>query len=95
MLSYPWPGNVRELKAEAKRWITLSENKISTESFSEPIIRFLSSSPDGWEGYTLASMEKEMIQRALERNQGNKSKAAQELGIDRTTLYAKMDKYKL
>jgi len=44
-------------------------------------------------GLTLGDVEREVILHALERNRGNKKKTAEELGIDRRTLYNKLARY--
>jgi two-component system response regulator PilR (NtrC family)/two-component system response regulator HydG len=46
-------------------------------------------------GYTLANLEREYIERVMENVNGNKSEAAKVLGVDRTTLYRKLEEYKL
>ncbi|WP_166968069.1 sigma-54-dependent transcriptional regulator [Yeosuana marina] len=90
LLSYSWPGNIRELQHTLERTVILSDDKIlkptdfllnqkndiSTESLPN----------------TLNEMELLMINNALERNKGNYSAAAEELGITRQTLYNKIKK---
>jgi two-component system response regulator PilR (NtrC family)/two-component system response regulator HydG len=45
--------------------------------------------------YTLSNLEREYIEQVLENVNGNKSEAAKVLGVDRTTLYRKLEEYKL
>ena len=45
--------------------------------------------------FTLADLEREYIGKVLESTQGNKSEAAKMLGVDRTTLYRKLEEYKI
>ena len=47
------------------------------------------------ENLNLSDLSKQMIEKALERNNGNRKKAAEELGISDRTLYRKINKYKL
>ncbi len=106
LIDYTWPGNVRELKNSVARAMILSKSatltaedlpsKILAESGNPdrhagmPLIQGL---PGG--GVTLRRMETELIQKTLEKHQGNKSLAAQSLGISRKTLYEKIDRYGL
>jgi len=94
---YSWPGNVRELENTIERAIVLSDRETI-----EPDDLFLSNpysphqeEPDPIEVRTLSEMEKEHIIRTLHMLQGNKSKTAERLGIDRKTLWAKMKRYGL
>lgn len=83
-----WPGNVRELKNTIERAIVLSESDcLDMDDFSFAKPAALSFRNDG-KGLleTLEKMEKELIESALHRNDGIKSRAAEELGISRTNL---------
>jgi DNA-binding NtrC family response regulator len=46
-------------------------------------------------GYTLRDLEREYILRVIESTYGNKAEAARILGVDRTTLYRKLEEYKV
>jgi len=46
-------------------------------------------------GYTLYELEREYIKRVMESTKGNKTEAARILGVDRTTLYRKLEEYKV
>ena len=59
--------------------------------FYRPIAELLSFNPDIAQGKTLRDMEMDAIQSSLQRNEGNKAKAADELGISLKTLYNKLN----
>ena len=88
--SYPWPGNIRELAHSIERAVILSKSKILTpddfmlkikhspaSKVDEPVIR-------------VEDYEKSAISSALNKHNGNLSKASEELGIARSTLYRKI-----
>jgi DNA-binding NtrC family response regulator len=92
---YHWPGNVRELQHTIERAVILSE-----EPLLKPTDIFLASSQDKIEGlildkYNLEEVEKLIIQKVIEKHQGNISRAAEELGLTRTSLYRRMERYGL
>ena len=88
--AYHWPGNVRELQAELKRYIVSRE--------LSPHLLPSAAAPS--EGKTLhlpeavSALERRLIAAALDQSGGERSKAAQLLGIDRKTLYRKLKEYK-
>jgi len=87
---YKWPGNVRELAQAVERAVILSDNPIlSLRDFQ------LKDSPEARESLDLKEMEKGMILKALEKNKGNITHAAKDLGIDRLALYRRLEKYGL
>ena len=93
--NYPWPGNVRELENILQRAITLSRHEvISPEDLPASIIqkadeKLFEKAME--EKFTLDQLEKEYIRRVLIETGGNKSKAAERLGLDRKTLYRKLE----
>lgn len=90
--AYPWPGNIRELKGVIKRAVLLAKGDwIISEDVDLP------NSPRQTEGYALNDerTERENIVKALEATSGDKKAAAKLLGISRSTLYLKMEKYRL
>lgn len=95
LCQYSWPGNVRELQNTIERAIVLSDRETIELDDLFPSSHYSAhqeeSDPAGIK--TLSEMEKEHIIRTLHLLQGNKSKAAESLGIDRKTLRAKMKKY--
>ncbi|HEY1337125.1 MAG TPA: sigma-54 dependent transcriptional regulator [Bryobacteraceae bacterium] len=88
---YTWPGNVRQLQHVVERMVVLADridgdgvhNALTAmESRDRPV-------------ETLAEAEEDQIRRVLAATGGNKSKAAQILGIERKTLYRKLERMKL
>lgn len=89
---YPWPGNIRELQHAVERAVIMSsERTLKSEDFLMP----KSTAPASSHSLKVEDVEKEAIQKAINRFDGNLSKASEELGIGRTTLYRKMKKYGL
>lgn len=91
LLRYHWPGNVRELENTIHRLVVMTEGGTIDVTDLPAHMRFaLTDTRDPLR--TLASVEKEHILRVLELMNGNKSKAAEVLGIDRKTLREKLKK---
>jgi DNA-binding NtrC family response regulator len=97
LLAYSWPGNVRELQNVIERGFTLCQGKeILPEDLPNQVRErktgdYLASAVA--RKLNLAELEREYIERVLEDEGGNKSRAAQRLGLDRKTLYRKLDEY--
>ncbi len=95
LLNYFWPGNVRELENIIQRAITLSQHEvILPDDLPASIIqktdeKLFEKAME--EKFTLDQLEKEYIKRILIETGGNKSKAAERLGLDRKTLYRKLE----
>ncbi len=90
LLRYLWPGNVRELQHTIEKAVILSDSDILKPDdlyLRHPVPI---SSQDSFT--TLEEMEKSMIQRALEANNGNFTAAAEQLGVTRQTLYNRFKK---
>jgi two-component system response regulator HupR/HoxA len=105
---YPWPGNVRELENEIERLLVLSgdervidEALLSTRMREEPAAaaeRPASAPPEEEAGKlpeAIESLERRMIAAALARHQGNKTRAADDLGVSRRNLIRLVQKYGL
>lgn len=87
--TYSWPGNVRELENIIQRLLVMSEgNEIDVHDL--PSLMKFSVQQKTEPNRTLAEMEADYIRRVLESVNGNKSKAANILGIDRKTLRSKL-----
>jgi DNA-binding NtrC family response regulator len=91
LLTYAWPGNIRELRHTMEKAVILSESPALSpgDFFLRPMV----SPPLPDEHLTLEEMEKRMILSSLERTSGNLTKAAENLGITRQTMYNKVRKY--
>lgn len=90
--AYPWPGNIRELKAVVRRATLLAKDGwIVAGDLNLPNKR---QKPDGY-ALNDERTERENIVRALEATGGDKKAAATLLGISRSTLYLKMEKYRI
>ena len=94
LLNYSWPGNIRELENVLQRAVTLSQNEeILPEDLPTALIEEVGENiiEKGLiKKYTIKQLEKEYIKRVLIEVEGNKSKAAGILGLDRKTLYRKL-----
>lgn len=88
---YAWPGNIRELQHVIERAIILDESLVIKPS--DLFISRPAGSPTVPTGFRMDDVESETIQQSLERHHYNISRAAEELGMARTTLYRKMTKY--
>ncbi len=95
LLHYQWLGNVREFQHVLERAVILSDNTNLKEEDLQ--LSSQKSSSDGieLETYNLDEVEKTIIEKVLRMNRGNISKASNELGLTRTSLYRRMEKYGL
>jgi two-component system, NtrC family, response regulator HydG len=93
---YNWPGNIRELQHAIERAIIMAEGDfLDSRDFF-----FLSAKPSNEKAavpntFNLDEVEKNYIQKAIDKNGGNISKAAKELGLTRASLYRRLEKYGL
>ncbi len=90
---YHWPGNVRELQHAIERAIIMSDGtQLEEEDFllSAPNKKFGELELDT---YNLEDIEKSIINKVLKQHQGNITQAASDLGLTRTSLYRRMEKY--
>jgi DNA-binding NtrC family response regulator len=90
LLKYSWPGNIRELQHTIEKAVILSETTILKPD--DLYLKRINSVKSDGIFTTLEEMEKQMIQHALEKNNGNFSAAADQLGVTRQTLYNKIKK---
>jgi two-component system NtrC family response regulator len=89
ILEYPWPGNVRELRSRIKRAVVMADgNLITPENLDLTVNTRPVTLKEARE-----QVEFKVIGEALERNKGNVTLAAKELGITRPTLHDLMKKY--
>jgi two-component system response regulator HydG len=97
-MRHPWPGNVRELENAVERAVILCRgDAIAPDDLPDTVC----SPADGEKetdtalkpGLSLKEMEKQMILRTLEETEGNRTHAAEILGISRRTLQNKLKEY--
>ncbi|MFT9846660.1 sigma 54-interacting transcriptional regulator [Aneurinibacillus sp. REN35] len=97
MLEYEWPGNVRELRNVLERAMVFAESgKIRVDDLPDYVLKKTSlpaAQPPVQQQNLLNKAEQDAIQLALQKTNGNKSKAARLLGISRSVLYEKLKKY--
>jgi len=93
MQEQTWPGNVRQLQHLVERLAILAPGgQISGTAVQ---IALQAMEPREHSVETLADAEEDQIKRVLTATGGNKSRAAQILGIERKTLYRKLDRMKV
>lgn len=95
LLSYPFPGNVRELENIIERAVTLARGKTIEAHHLPPDLQQMAHKlrRPTREFKTLEENERDHIAWVLEQMQGNKTKAAEILGIDRVSLWRKLKRY--
>jgi DNA-binding NtrC family response regulator len=90
LMTYSWPGNIRELQHTIEKAVILSESSVL-----KPEDLYLKSNVSVTNNLvfsTLEEVEQQMIRQALEKNNGNFTAAAEQLGITRQTLYNRLKK---
>src|SRR5207302_9705744 len=89
---YPWPGNVRELRNVLERAQVLSPKSVidAADLRLQP-----GAAPAAEEDLTLEELERRHIERALRRAGGKVARAAEMLGIARSSLYQKLQRYRI
>lgn len=100
LVKYEWPGNVRELENAVERAVILTPGEYVSEKDLPPAIQNVqdevcipSEISAGMAGKSMQEIEKIAIEETLAHTGGNKSEAAKQLGITRTTLDNKIKKY--
>ncbi len=91
MLDYAWPGNVRELDHAVERAVLLAQD--SQVRTSDLGLRAGREVPPRLEEMSLEDVEATLIRKALARYSGNISQAAEALGLSRSALYRRLQKY--
>lgn len=90
---YPWPGNVRELQHAIERAVIMADS--STLQESDFLFSRKSANDIASDTLNLDEVEKAAVVKAIQLHNGNISKAAEELGLTRASLYRRMEKYGL
>jgi DNA-binding NtrC family response regulator len=99
LTAYSWPGNVRELENAIERAIAFARGPVITPEDLPERVRTSGSASvliarSAEQNMTMREMEREYILEILRRTGGNKSRAAELLGLDRKTLYRRLDDYR-
>lgn len=97
LMAYRWPGNVRELRYCIERAIILAEgDELDVKDFASLAdVSVVSAPPVPASQQTLGDIEKASIEQALKNHQGNISRAARDLGLTRSSLYRRIEKFDL
>ena len=99
LLAHRWPGNVRELENVIERAVALAEtSSVRVDDLPAAVRERRGAEQDTLalalaRELSLGDLEREYIQRVLAAEGGNKTRAAQRLGLDRKTLYRKLEEY--
>lgn len=104
LAAYHWPGNVRELQNEILRMVALADGPLLSADLLSP--RVLHHAPvdlageENWADRLsgnlkerMEQLELQVLQAAMSRHKGNKSRAARELGLSRVGLRAKLNRH--
>lgn len=89
---YSWPGNIRELQHSLERAVIISDGGSLK---AEDVVANRETQNSEQVEMNIARLEEQAIKRAIQHYQGNLTKVAKALGLGRTTLYRKMEKYGL
>ena len=97
LLQYKYPGNVRELQYTIERAVIMADGNIlqAKDILFSPIEQQIVQESLNSDSANLGELEKSTIMRVIEQHNGNISRAAKELGITRTALYRRLNKYDL
>ena len=94
---YHFPGNVRELQYIMERAVIMADGERLEpgDLIFSPIESGIKSTTEEESETKLSTIEKHTILKVIEKNDGNITKAAKELGITRTALYRRLSKYEI
>jgi len=98
LTAYSWPGNVRELENAIERAVAFARGGIITVEDLPERVRTIGNASalitrSSVQNLTMREVERDYILEILRRTEGNKKRAAEILGLDRKTLYRKLDEY--
>jgi two-component system response regulator HydG len=92
--SYNFPGNVRELQYTIERAVIMADEPVlKADDLIFSILETQTEMVADEDNIPLSTMEKNAILRVIEKNNGNITRAAKELGLTRTALYRRLSKY--
>jgi two-component system NtrC family response regulator len=92
LTQHQWKGNIRELKNVMERVVILADTDVLTPDLLPSEFNYISTDTNSLD---LETVERQHIQKVLAHTRGNKTETARLLGIGLTTLYRKLDEYKL
>jgi DNA-binding NtrC family response regulator len=96
LLAYPFPGNVRELENMIASAVLLEQGHVLTLAAMPQLAAFAAKAlDDGHKLLPLDELVKQHIIKVLKATAGNKAKAAEILGVNTTTVYRKIEKFRL
>ena len=103
LMHYQWPGNVRELRAAIEHAVVFCRGEKISSRDLPPSVRAASAAEEAPDparalarsDLTVAEAEKQLIIRALKENNGNRTLAAQKIGMSRRTLHRKLHSYQI
>lgn len=95
MAIYSWPGNIRELQHAVERAVIMSNSSVLQPEDFNFNISYVEGDQDNVtiEQYNLDEVEKILIRKVLKKYNGNITQAANELGLTRSSLYRRLEKY--
>lgn len=93
LMNYQWPGNIRELQHALERAVIMADSELLDTGDFYLHSKTGTSNELDFEHRSLEDLEKIAVEKALNRNNGNISKAANDLGLTRASLYRRMEKY--
>lgn len=92
--SWSWPGNVRELEHMVERAVIMTDSTtLQPEDFLFTSAHNMGADGLLFDSFNLEDVEKTVVRKALDKHSGNISKAADELGLTRASLYRRLEKY--
>ena len=98
LMNFSWPGNVRELRTAIEHAVVLSRGERISLRDLPPSVRGGAAGDAKWlpgKALTVKDAEKELIVRALKETDGNRTRAAQKIGMSRRTFHRKLHEYHL
>lgn len=96
LMAYHYPGNVRELQYTIERGVIMADsNVLKAEDITFSPLEQPKESPQPAPTHNLEVLERTAIEQAIQKNNGNISQAAKELGLTRGALYRRLEKYGL